>query len=385
MKLSPIRVFWIFAFALILAIRIHLCAQAPIESSDLFRNLGYTSHLGDSGLSLYDTVATHFVPEFWTQFWPTQGFLYPPATLLFFSFFSALGLGLFWVKLTLTLLDLLMSFVIAESLGAFAGLLLLSAPVSIWYASHEGQFDGLLALMIILTIFFLKKSRWFWAGVFWMLALNSKQFGILLAPFILAEFLRTPKESRLVFVRNFGLGLFVGFTPLAPFYFHAPELWFKPFATQGFVYNPFYWNIFAKAHFSWNPPLLVGWNAIWTWLSAALAFVFLIRQCCLMKTRFKDAIIHIFESAPLLTFWALLKNLNWAQFWYTMSVPAFVFCLHRYKRIVIVLLLIHWLQCGRSLVLLTSRNFGLQEYPQTIAHFQNCLWTCNYQAANANL
>ena len=376
MKLSSQKLFWAFAFMLVLAFRVFLCAQAPIESSDLFRNLGYTSHLGVLGLSLYDTAATRFRPEFWTQFWPTQGFLYPPATLLFFSFFSSLGLGLFWVKLTLTLLDLLMSLIVAESLGALGGFLLFSAPVSLWYTSHEGQFDGLLALGIIATIFALKKSHWLWAGIFWMIALNCKQFGILLAPFMLAEFLRAPKESRLQISKRFGLGLFLGFLPFVPFYLHSPDLWLKPFATQGFIYNPFYWNLADKARFSWNPPLLVGWNAFWTWLSAAVALIFILRRPSLIET---------LQGFPLLSFWALLKKLNWAQFWYTMAVPAFAFCLHRYRRIVILLLLIHWLQCGRSLILLTRENFGLQEYPQTISHFQDCLWTCDYQAANANL
>jgi hypothetical protein len=364
----PIVWLWLLAFGTVLAFRVFLCAQAPTDTSDMFRHLGFSTHLG---LDLYAHTPTDYRPEFWTQFWPTQKYIYPPGVPLFFSVFSVLGLGLFWVKLTLTLCELASSLVFAKMLGPGAGLMVFSAPVSVWYTSHEGQFEGLLGLLIVTAIAAANRRRWVVAGCAWMVALQLKQFAVLLGPFLLARMLVGNRGGRLHSVERFVLGLVLGFLPFALFYWQAPDLWLRPLQNQNLVFNPFHWKFWQAEHFDWSPPWLIAWNSLATYLTLAVILGFIASR---------RRIATLLEGSPLMLFWLMVKSLNWAQFWYTILVPPFTLCLANHRRLTIILLAVHWLQCGRSIELLRGPEFGVREYQETIDHFRQCMWTCDYRA-----
>ena len=129
------RVFFMIAFALTMLIRLAYCAEAPEDSSDLYRHLGFTSHFWENPAAFYWLMPWQFPHEFWSQFWTEVGYIYPPLALLFFAIFGGLGFGLFWVKLALTLFDLGSSILIARATSWWAGLLVFSAPVTVWYLS----------------------------------------------------------------------------------------------------------------------------------------------------------------------------------------------------------------------------------------------------------
>jgi hypothetical protein len=362
---------WSLAYGVVLVFRVFLCAEAPTDTSDLFRHAGFSSHLG---LDLYDRVPADYEPEFWTQFWSTQKYIYPPGVLMFFSLFSMLGLGLFWMKLTLTLCELASSFVIARVLGLGAGLLVFSAPVSVWYTSHEGQFEGLLGLFIVMVILAANRRKWLVVGLTWMVALQLKQFAVLLGPFLLARILAGDWHEKLQGTERFAIGLVLGFGPFAVFYWQAPDLWLRPLQVQGleFVYNPFHWKFWEPWRFEWLPPWLIGWNSLTTYLTLAIIFGFIVIRC---------RIVVLLESSPLMLFWLMVKSLNWAEYWYTILVPSFTFCLANYRRLAITLLAIHWLQYGRSVELLHGHEFGWHEKQATIDRFNQCVWMCDYQAS----
>ena len=358
-------------FLVVLAYRVFLCAQAPEDTSDLLRHLGFSSHLFEWGAKIYHAVPRDFEPEFWTRFWTDQEYIYPPGAMVFFSLFSSAGLGLFAAKLALTLLDLVASVLISRMTSLWCGLLAFSAPVALWYTSHEGMYDGIVVLPLVISIFALDRRRWCVAGALFLLALQFKQFALFAAPMYLHTFYQLPPIDRFRPMIRFGIGMALGMLLFLPFYLEAPDLWIRPLSSQTTLYNPFAWNFFDRRVFLWNPTWLIMWN-----ITASLSVLLVLAMFLIRRRKLES----VFESAPLAGFWLVVKSLKWAQFWYVAVVPALALALRRHRRLVLILLLLHWLQCGRSMALLLGRPFGVREKQTTIDLFEKCIWRCDYQA-----
>ena len=54
------------AFAVTLLVRIYYCTQAPIDTSDLYRHLGFTSHFLENPKAFYWLMPSQFPHEFWS-------------------------------------------------------------------------------------------------------------------------------------------------------------------------------------------------------------------------------------------------------------------------------------------------------------------------------
>jgi len=194
------------------------------------------------------------------------GYIYPPLALLFFAIFGGLGFGLFWVKLALTLFDLGSSILIARATSWWAGLLVFSAPVTVWYTSHEGQYESMVTFFVVLAVISARNGRWVWTGASFMLALQTKQLSLLIAPYLLYEiFLRRHLQpSRAIF--GFLGGFFGAFLPFIPFYLWRHDLWLLPLQNQENLLNPFYWPFFWKKgvldHFEDISRLRLVWNEV---------------------------------------------------------------------------------------------------------------------------
>ncbi len=358
----------VLCFVPVLVYRIFLCAQPPEDTSDLYRHLGYASHLWTHGLEVYNTTPRDFVPEFWTQFWPYTPYIYPPAALLFFSAFGKAGVGLFWVKLVFTLFDIFSSIILSRLTNSLCGWLLFSMPVALWYTSHEGMYESLVLLPMLMSAASAVRGRWLSSGVFWMLALQLKQFPLLMAPLFISELLRSEPTSRKSEIQRFALGFFVTLVPFLPFYFVAPNIWFRPIQLH-LTFNPFAWDFTNRSLFGWMPDWLIAWNAVASGIIFFVAVVLMFRR---------PLLVSVTETLPIASFWALLKTLNWGQFWYVIPAAGFYVGLHRKKLLVVLFLALHWIQCGRSIALLTGPAFGVREYQQTIDRFRSCLWMCDY-------
>jgi Gpi18-like mannosyltransferase len=370
------RVWFVMAFLLTLAVRLYYCAQAPIDTSDLYRHLGFTSHFLENPASFYKLLPSQFPHEFWSQFWTEISYIYPPLALLFFAAFGTLGAGLFWVKLTLTLFDLGSAFLIARATSWWAGLLVFSAPVTIWYTSHEGQYESLVTFLVVFTILSARSGRWFWTGVAFMLALQTKQLALLIAPYLLYEiFLRRHLEPRKAVV-GFLIGFFGAFLPFAPFYWWRHDLWLLPLQNQENLLNPFYWPLFwrqgAMAHFEDVSHLRIVWNEVVTTIPLALLIVFVTRGSWLRR---------IPQALPSITFWVMIKSMAWVMNWYVILIPGLTVALWRHRRWLIVLLAFYWLQCGQQV----SSYLGDDDYEEggTVTRFKECIWHCNYRAVES--
>lgn len=361
------------ALLLILALRIWFCAQAPIETTDLYRHLGFTSHFLENPTGFYGLLPSEFPDEFWSDFWSDVPYIYPPVALLFFAFFGTLGIGLFWVKLVLTLCDCVTAWLIGRSFSWWAALLIFSAPVSVWYTSHEGQYESMVTLLMVSSIYFVRQGRWKLAGAAFMLALQTKQLAILIAPYLLFEIFHRIRPKQLRAVKGFLTGFGAAFLPFLPFYYWRPGLWFLALQNQENMLNPYYWPFFCSntsiAHFDECSTFRALWNVIVSFTPLALLALFLARGH--FRRKFPQAL-------PSIGFWALIKSAAWVMNWYMLLLPACSFTLWRYRRCTMALLVIYWLQCGQQLSSIIG-DIRIEE-PATIARFHKCIWWADYRA-----
>ena len=370
------RVFFIVAFAVTLVIRLAYCAQAPDDSSDLYRHLGFTSHFWDNPSAFYWLKPWQFPHEFWCQFWTEVGYIYPPLALLFFAIFGGFGVGLFWVKFALTLFDLGSAYLIGRATSWWAGLLVFSAPVTIWYTSHEGQYESMVTFFVVLAVLSARNGRWGWTGASFMLALQTKQLSLLIAPYLLYEiFLRRHLQPRRAI---FGfLGGFVGaFLPFIPFYLWRHDLWLLPLQNQENLLNPFYWPFFWKKgvldHFEDISRLRLVWNEVVTTMPLIILGFFLIRGSFPRRVP---------QALPSIAFWVMIKSMAWVMNWYVILIPGLTLALWRHRRWMVVLLIFYWLQCGQQVASYVGDDE--QESDTTITRFQESIWRCDYRSVES--
>jgi hypothetical protein len=362
------------AFAALAALRVALCFQVPLETTDAYRNLGYARHAFELEPSVYASVAADYAPETWTAIWSDQGFIYGPVVLVFFWVFGWAGLGLVHVKLALGAVDLVVAALFARRISPWAGLFYFAAPIGLHFVSREGEHESLQTLWIALAAIAVQSRRWGPAGACFALAVQTKAFGVLLLPWIALEWWREP--SRAGALAQLAAGGALATLPFAFFYLQEPLLLLHPLRRGiDFAYNPFAWNVLDRARFLWNPPWLVAWNAIFSGAALAAALVFTWRQ-----RRQRDA--H--ALAPFLLFWLVTKSLRWAQFWYPIAAPGFLFCLERRRKAwVLLLLALHAAQCARSATLLVGPPYGFVESALHRAQMRACLYHCPAEPARA--
>src|SRR5688572_20382950 len=265
-----------FCFLALLAFRIHLCLDTPLESTDVLRNLGYAGHVGERGFSIYNSAAREFAPEVWTRLFPNLTFPYPPVTLVFFAFFATFGLGIFLAKLVLTLIELAIALTFVRVVSPVAGLAYFAMPVSVWFVSHEGQFEPLMAGFLCLAILLLQRGSWLYGALAWGLAAQSKQLAVISAPW--AVWKVWSAADRKTALRRSLLGLALSSLPFLGFYAMSPWMPTHPLTIQALNYNPFAWNFTDVGRFSWNPPWLIQWNAVSSYLLLLVPLLALSRE-----------------------------------------------------------------------------------------------------------
>ena len=152
-----------------------------------------------------------------------------------------------------------------------------------------------------------------------------------------------------------------------------PGLWFLPLQNQQNLLNPFFWPFFPTnasiAHFDECSNFRMAWNVVVTLVPLALLALFLARGQFLKKLPL---------ALPSIGFWVMIKSIAWAMNWYMLMLPGCTFPLWRYRRLMVVLLIIFWLQCGQQVASIIG-DMRIEE-PATIARFHRCIWFCDYRA-----
>jgi len=372
-NLNVLEKWVLFLFAIALVYKIYACFQIPVVTSDVVRHLGYSSHALENNFAIYTTKAKDFGPEIWTIYWNNRPYIYPPVTLIFFYLFSVFHLGIFLVKAVLTLVDFSCTYLFYKYISKLAAFLFFCAPVSLWYTSHEGQFEILQTLFIILTAISVRRKQWHLAGFLFSISVQVKQFGVLVLPWMLYKIWTNRDKEDQSFINIIYQtlsGLILGFLLFLPFYIQAPWLLLLPLIAGSIdTYNPFAWNFLNPSLFGWNPQWLVVWNELFSYAP------FIILSITGIITVKKGDFTTSVSTVPLTLFWLIIKSLKWGQFWYSIVGPGFLFCLSR-KSLIHLLLLLYMVQCLYSTIAILVKPIGFKESQDSLALMESCMFRC---------
>ena len=315
--------------------------QLPINTGDILRHIYHGIYVNQQGLSTAGYSLAELNPSNSWIAWSTVQYNYPVITLLFFSCIVKISPTLFFTKLVLTLIEAINSWLIYRlTRQHILALIYWMSPISIWWASHEGQFEPLQNFFVICALLLLSRKKY---GAFFLLALGIqvKVTAILLLPFFIVscQYCQIKNWARAAVF--FTLGFFPSF--FAMYYYQAIQQVFPK--TWILAYNPYYWNIFNPSIFRWNRRWLVICNQVASYGMLLLLSVLIIRW---KKIKYL--------LAPAL-FIILCKLSTVAQFWYFMVFMPFLLPV-RNKRVRIWLFALTPLLDVSSLVQILSGPIG---------------------------
>lgn len=216
--------------------------------------------------------------------------------------------SIFFTKLVLTIIEGINTWLVYKySKEKWLALLYWVSPISIWWVSHEGQFEPLQSLFVLGALCMLGKKR-SWAFLLLAVAIQVKLTAILFLPYFIFMMKNDdPKQ----WIRT-SLFFVAGFLPTIVAMCYYPVL-NQVFSTQNsFAYNPYYWNIFNYSMFNWNPKWMVAIHQLITY-GMLIFFAYAI-------VKWKEIKTFLAPSA----FIAFCKASKLAQFWYFIVYAPFL-------------------------------------------------------------
>lgn len=176
----------------ILGFRLYSCTLPPTLTTDLLRNLFCAKALWKLGLDVYSVPVGDYTEELLAADFP---YYYPWVPLVVFAPLSLMNLGLFWAKALLTIFELITALLISSLSGRrFLGILYFLNPASILWVSQEGQFEPLMILFMVLSMWTLVRKRPIAASLFLSLAVQTKVFAIFMIPWFIGSWLKHRKS-----------------------------------------------------------------------------------------------------------------------------------------------------------------------------------------------
>lgn len=301
---------WIFllAFACIAGLRLYHCLQLTSNTGDAVRHLCWGLIVNQHGYAAIGQSLVDFSDKLDFVVWKNLPYNYPVVTLAFDQLCALVSPTVFFVKLMLTLLELSNSLLIyrltRQRLLAFV---YWASPVSIWWVSHEGQFEPLQSAFVLLALLlFSRGGRKTLAWLVLGLGVQVKLSAIFLLPFLFG------RSGSLRAALRGGAAFCLAFVP------SLLLLWVvNPFGllshSLALQYNPYYFNFFDGGMFAWNPSWLIASNQVTSYGFLAI----LIWAGATGRRRW-------IELMPAIGFILFLKTIPNAQFWYLLALPPFL-------------------------------------------------------------
>lgn len=290
------------------ALRLYYCFQLPSNTGDVVRHICWGLIVNAQGYAPIATPLRSLVPSLSFVSWSVLPYNYPIISLLFDQLSAAIYPSVLVMKLLLTGIEALNALLVRKHTGNWwLALLYWGAPMSVWWVSHEGQFEALQNLFVLLALLAFQNEPRRSAAYFLLgLGVQTK----LTAAFLLPYFLLRERKVASLPGRLGALAL--AFVPSLLTALVANPLALLSKSTT-MVYNPYYFNFLDKDMFLWNPPWMVAGNQIASYglLIALLAYGFSRRQ----------RLPEVLPAALLLLF---IKLSPIAQFWYMLTVFPFL-------------------------------------------------------------
>jgi len=353
-----------YAFIAVGILRFYYCFQVPSYTTDLFRNLGYGRQFWHYGLRIYSALPEDFAPEPYQFFWSTHGYTYPAVALAFFVLTALISPGIVHAKIIINLLIILNTWMVHRiTKDRWATLLYWANPISIWFGSHEGQFEPFVSTWIILGVWLLRHGSP-WAMLCLAMGIQAKMFPVFLIPTFFLTNWRRPAPRWAgdvgIFAVSFLPSIILALTGdyvlklFSPAYVtpinHIP--WLIPLRASDLVnFRPQpLWLIYVNAVVSKGTLFVLVYLAYWRYrLLRAQS------QATAAPAKLEESIL---DYAPALFFLCFLKSSPMTNFWHLMLLPDFAMTIQdpRHRRLVFLLACLFG---GRSLyAILLAPFFG---------------------------
>ena len=253
--IRAIRAATLSAVVAVAILRVWYCLLLPANTGDTLRHLVYGQLALQRGLGVASLPLAKISADFARVSWPDVSFNYPILALLFDIAMAWIWPSLFAMKLVLTLIEGANALLIWRWLGQkWIAVLYWISPISIWWASREGQFEPLQNLFCILAIgLFIRRRTPAWLLL--ALAIQVKLFAVFLLPLFMIGSRRRGDLAKGVGV--FALGLLP--TLIASFYYDVAGNFSRSF---DLYFNPYYFNFLNRSIFVWVPVWLIFCNQI---------------------------------------------------------------------------------------------------------------------------
>ena len=293
------------------ALRLAQCAELTVNSADIVRHLLYGLLVGQEGYGAAGQPLFAY-PVSWPPVpWGGVPYNYPPIALAFFTSVAAISPSVFFAKLALTIVEAVCAWLVTRlTASRWLGLLYWACPVSVWWTSREGQFEGLQNLFVLGALLLLRHQRLGAASVSLALAIQVKVTAVFLLPLFVVLSWRAGRAPAL----RAGLAGLIALAPTLLAAAHYPVLEQVFGMSAPLRYNPYWWNPLDEAMFGWNPSWMVIGNEVASYGLVAMLLYFVFRATPGER---------IFFLAPLLWL-AFLKGHSNVQFWYLMVFPSMV-------------------------------------------------------------
>jgi hypothetical protein len=286
--------------AAVAALRLWYCTRTPVNTGDALRHLYYGLYVLARGWGAASLPLTVLSPDLGRVSFAQIPYNYPPVALGFFTALAAAWPTVFLVKLALTLLEAANAWMIGRlTQSPWLALIYWAAPTSIWWVSHEGQFEPLQTVLVLAALLALRRSKPL-ACALLALAIQVKLTAVLLLPWLVWSLRREDRRTRAAALAAFVAGGLPTLLALTRYDVLASIL-----RTAGsLAYNPYWWNPFDRVMTWWNPGWLIAIDALVSW--GALVYL-------VMRARRSSQ--PMAYAAPI-AFLLLLKTSRLAQFWY---------------------------------------------------------------------
>jgi hypothetical protein len=287
-------------FTGVACLRLFYCTELPVNTGDILRHIYYGLFTAKMGPAAVGHALVELDPKLGGVAWSGLAYNYPVVALLFFTAIAKLSPTIFFVKFVLTFIEAVNTMVIFRYTNQiWLALLYWASPISIWWVSHEGQFEPLQNLFVLVALLVLKKQSRL-AFVLLALAVQVKLTAIFFVPyFVLVAWRERPQDLPAALV-----AFALGFTPtlLAGFYYPAiAQVLSTVWST---ICNPYYWNVGRHEMFAWNPAWLVIFDQCATYGMLLLLVILAARR---------KEVVNYFTPVCFIVF---CKISSLCQFWY---------------------------------------------------------------------
>ncbi len=361
LKIRPPRAWsrhlWFAGVALAIgAWRLWLCAQAPHDTADILRHLYTALAVLRDGLGALAHPLSALAPSLSSTVpWADYPYNYPIGAVAFFSLVASVHPSVLAAKIFLTGVEAINSILVGRITGSrLAALAYWASPLSLWWVSHEGQFEPAQTLPMLLAWWLLAR-RPGCAGALLALAVQVKLTALLLLPLGLMQVWRLSTPAAL---RVFVAGFLIGFAPsvlAATAYPMVAQIFLT--SSWPVTFNPWHWAFLQGGHRWWLPVSYV------LMVQAALAGAISVMLYGLWKDR-RGA--NAFQWAAPLALAGLAKTAGVFQPWYWLVFTAFLPTLARGRLPVILAILLLAIEplCTWQLV---RHRVGPDNFPNTVS------------------